>query len=516
MAEEVKTITLAEREHPQYKDNDDLWELYDDATKGGEDFINDENLFSHRLEDPEDFEERLDRAYYLNYCRTIPKLYNAFIFKENIERSPDDELERFRANADGRGTKLTDFIKRMGFFSKVFGAMHVLVDMPASDAEGPRTRMEVRDGTAYPYCVPIFPLQLKDWSMDANGDYNWILIESTYYHDQDPTVERRAETHYKLITKESWRIEDEDGNLVQFEDDSPAEGVNELGYVPLVTLYHEDLDDDKIGDSMLKDIVYINRIIMNWCSCIDEQVERQTFSQLIVPDDGTLAEESETGDDPLRKLVTSSSWTFNANATHPPAFISPDVANIQTIWSLVVDHIKEIYRLAGLVGASEDMYVSRSGRAAQMGFLSVNSALAQTANSYQQFENTLSKVALAQLGEDIEDFEEVKYPDSFDVEGLSEEIDAHFKVLEKNFSETLNKTMIKNVARKAVPLAPQSIREDIEKEIDEGNGHVEPSGPSFGADAEKDGDGNPNTDNLQDTFRTNEQHKREERTHRKE
>jgi len=52
-------------------------------------------------------------------------------------------------------------------------------------------------------------------------------------------------------------------------------------------------------------------------------IERQTFSQLVVPDDGTLAEASEM-DDPLRRVSTSSVWTYNADARHAPAYISPN------------------------------------------------------------------------------------------------------------------------------------------------------------------------------------------------
>ena len=79
-------IKLSERKHPLYEDNIDLWELYLNASKGGDDFINSDNLFSHRLEDSEDYDERLERGYYLNFCDTIPRIYNSYIFKKNIER----------------------------------------------------------------------------------------------------------------------------------------------------------------------------------------------------------------------------------------------------------------------------------------------------------------------------------------------------------------------------------------------------------------------------------------------
>lgn len=500
-----KTI-LAEREHPLVADNLPLWNLYMDAIRGGKNFVNDENLFSHRLEDSDDFTEREDRGYFLNYCESIPNLFNVYIFKEKIGRPPDDMLDPFRKNVDGRGMTISEFVNRVGFFSSVFGAMHVLVDMPSSNKEI-LSKRDVKENKLQPYCTLVYPQQLKDWSIDSQGNLRWIVIENTYYYDEDPTIEREDEKHYKLITRDEWRIEDSEGNPAKLAEGVPNSGTNALGVVPLVTLYHKDMDDDKVGESMLKDIVYINRIIMNWCSCIDEQVERNTFSQLVVPDSGSLAEESESGDDPLHKIGTSSIWTFPADAGQPPQFISPNVSNIEIIWKLVVDHIKEIYRIAGLIGSSDDMYVSRSGRAAQMGFLGVNSALADKAKKYQKFENELSRLVYLQLGGDFTKYQEVSYSESFDVASLGEEIDNAMKVMKQNFSETLNKTMMKNIARKAIPLASPDIREKVESEIEAGDGVVKGFGFEEAQSSKE--DGNPNS-NLGKTFRTKGELEKEE------
>jgi len=512
----MANLGLADKTHPLYDDNLDLWTMYLDAANGGNEFINDDYLFSHRLEESSDFTERLDRAYFLNFCDTIPNIYNSFIFKSSIERAPDNLLDGFRKNMDGRGTHISDFIKRLGYYSSVFGVIHALIDMPPVVRKARKlTVREARTNNLVPFGSIVLPTQLKDWSVDSQGNYNWVIIESTYYSDLDPSKEREEQTHYKLITKEKWSVEDTDGNAVKFDDGSPNQGVNPLGIIPLITMYHKDMGDDKIGKSLLKDIVYVNRVIMNWCSCIDEQIERQTFSQLVIPDDGTIAEKDESGKDPMYKVGTSSIWTFPYDAKNPPQFISPNTENINVIWKMVIDHIKEIFRMSGLLGTSDDLYVSKSGRAAQMGFLGVNSALAEKAARYQKFENEISKLAYLYLGGNVEAFEEVKYPSSFDLLALSDEIEAYFKVMSKNFSVTLNKTLQKNIVRRALPLATQSIKETIEREIDAGSGEVnevqgQPESKSF-----DDNSGNPNT-NLGDTTRTKDELEKEEVGHRKE
>lgn len=503
MAEETR-VKLSSRSHPLYNDNIDKWELFYDAVKGGDYFITDDNLFSHRLEATDDYDSRTERAYYLNFCEAIPILYNVFIFNEKIERPANTNLDFFRRNTDGRGKDINSFIRRAGFLSSVFGAVHCIVDIPPAPKKV-ISKFDEKKYNIYPYATLFTPIQIKDWSLDRYGKLRWIIIEETYYSDADPGVKRKEETHYKLITTTDWRVENQDGASVTYDDGSPSSGKNPLGMIPLATLYNNDIDDNMIGESLLKDIVYINRAIFNWCSCIDEQIERQTFSQLVVPDDGTLAEERETSGDPLYKIGTSSIYTFPHDSGHPPAFISPNVENITAVWKLVIDHVKEIYRLSGLMGSSDDMYVGRSGRAAQFGFISVNSCLANKATSYQKFENDISKLALMHLGKNPQDLSEVKYPDKFDVGSLSDEIDNIFKVMSTNMSDSLNVYLKKAVAMKIAPLAPEEIKAKIEQEIDTQGGQFNQMASletSKGRDYSRDSDDGPSNSRVSDTFMT--------------
>lgn len=493
-------ITLSERKHPLYTDNEAIWIALYDSVIGGEKFM-ENNIFSHRLEDTGDLEERLKRAYYLNFCLSIPNVYNSYIFKERTERPADTDLSFFRKNADGRGLPIEDFVKMAGFFSSVFGVMHALVDVMPS-AKTNKSKRDERLGEGMPYATLIFPTQIIDWSVDDFGELNWIIISDTYFRDSDPNIEREEEEHYKLITRDDWKIQDQDGNPAKLDEGIPNSGTNELGMVPLVTLFHKNMTgEEMIGDSLIKDIFYINRTILNWCSCIDEQIERQTFSQLVVPDDGSMSEKDEQGDDPLREVGTSSVWTFPSDSSQSPKFISPDVSSIEIIWKLVLDHIKEIYRISGLLGGTGDLYASRSGKASQIGFQGANSALAEKSTSYQLFENNLNKMVYRYLNKNVEDVEEVKYPASFDVAALGDEIDSYFKIMEKNFSPTLNKEIMKNIARRTTTLTTETTKSEIENEIESGDGMILPEVSIREIRQAENDVGNPNTEKLEDTNR---------------
>ena len=56
-------VKLSSRTHPLYDENLSDWELYKAAVKGGESFINSNNLFSHRLEDATDYEKAKHKSF---------------------------------------------------------------------------------------------------------------------------------------------------------------------------------------------------------------------------------------------------------------------------------------------------------------------------------------------------------------------------------------------------------------------------------------------------------------------
>ena len=473
MAEATGKIDLSAREHPLYTDYKDKWDFYLQSVKGGDDYTKDEdNLFTHRLESSsDDYEDRKSRAYFLNYCSAIPQIYADYIFKEKVTRPADDTLTEFREDVDGRGTSIVAFMRKISILSSIFGHIHIVIDTPQieKDAEGKTvtlTKRDQKEKKLRPILSIVYPQALKDWSVDKTGTLNWVLIEIQSYDDANPLLERVAKTTYKIISRDKWEIYDEDSNLID-------SGVNELGEVYMVTCYNKDIDLDLIGESQLSDIAYVNRAIFNWCSNIDEMIERQTFSQLICPDDGTLSEQNEENN-PLKRIGTSHIFTFPSDTGHPPSFISPDTSQVDIIWKMIKEHVKEIWRLAGLRSWDEGISVSqRSGVSMQFSFLDVNSALAAKASSLEVVENSLNGLYYKWMGKETDTPPAVHYPTSFDVLTLTEAIETTFKIVQANISETLNKHLLKSLVSKALPVISEDIKGQIEAEIDAGDGTIE-------------------------------------------
>jgi len=451
----AKKIKLQERRHPDYKSYVELWKFYNAAYRGGRSFAQ-SYLSTHRLENAKDFATRKGRAYFLNYCRPIPNIYTEHIYRTPVSRPA--LFADMQSNIDGRGTDADAFFSRCATLSSVYGQVHVLVDKPRDDTG--TSAAEAKK----PYGVIYTPEYLLDWSRNQeDGELNWALLHEPEYGDDDPTVEREELHKYRVITREGWELYQVVGKKKELAAiDAQPWPDHVAGHVPLVTCVHRDVDMDMVGESMLVDIAPINLAIMNWCSCIDEQIERQTFSQLVMPDDG------EVGGVPLDKLGTSTIFTFPKDSKFSPAFISPDTSQLETIWKMVERHVGEIYRIATLEKSGEALTVGQSGIAKAYEFVDTNGALVQKALNMERFEQSFFDVMARWMGKD-ECEEKVAYNKDFDVSNLEKEIKNALDLVTEGFSDTFTKLVYKRLVRRVLTTATQEDLATIDKEIEEAN-----------------------------------------------
>lgn len=465
---------LTKRTHPEWDDYNDYWNFLYASYKGGFEYVSedvvDNYLFSHRLETDADFLKRKERAYYLNYCRRIIDNYTNFIFAEgkSIQRSTDPELNSFFENTDGKGTSINDIMKKIGCLSSVYGRVDVLLDAPIPGKKSYTVR-EAKEGKLFPYIVIRNPIETVDWSVDIFGNLNWVLYKYVFYDDDDPFKERDLSTdaiyRYKLITKDKWVEFNYGGKII-------AQGANSLQELFVHRSMHRS-DSGLLAVSQIADIAYINREIFNWCSLMSEQIYRQTFSQLIVPDDG---EYFDSGDEGVRenkftsKIGTAYAFTFPASAGHPPAYISPDQEQIEVIWKMITAHIDEIYKLAGLSGAESNEVAS--GRAKQQQFMSVEASLKAKAEELEKTENAILRLFRKRQGKTLEKKDMSVYPRDFDILNFVEQLETDFKVCSSGISTTLNKYILQKVSDRYLASAPYEIREQVTKEIEGGDGSI--------------------------------------------
>lgn len=466
-------MSIIDREHPTYKDYVDEWLFFLSSYEGGKSYIDSDNLFTHRLELSDDFSNRKERAYYLNYCSAVVESYTNFIYSKEVNRPSDDLFSDFYRNVTGSEDDIDSFMRDISNYSGACGFVYLLFNFrdltPFPTTVDNKVPLSViKEYDLYPYLTMYTPDEIVDYSIDSHGNFDWIIIEEDIYNDSDPLIDRETLTIRNIITRESWtKIDIETEEVIGTPLDNP------YGFVPVIVAYNMRKSYTGVGVSTIKDIAYVNRAIFNWCSNIDEMIDRQTFSQLICPDDGTLAEAAEAKEyegapeNPLVKVGTSAVFTFPANAGHPPRFISPDTAQIEVIWNMIVSHIKQIYVMAGLVGTAADVSAS-SGRAKQQQFYSIEANLAAKAANLERTETEIAKMYYRIMkGTDVEDKDkyQVVYPRSFDVLSFVDYLNYSFDVISKSISDSLTKYMATELSLKLLRSAPDNIKEEVKNEI---------------------------------------------------
>ena len=475
----LNTADLEKRKHPDYEAYSNHYSLLLASYLGGQDYLNnaEEYIVQHPFEEDTMYETRVKLAYYLNYCRRVVETYTNFVFKETPKRTEDPRIKAWLQNVDGKGSDMDTFMKGVSSLSSVFGFVDVMLDAPQK-TKATYTVADINDGELLPYLTLYTPLEAVDWSTDALGRFNWALYKYKFYEDSDASVQRSSSNAFRVfyIDPKSWmRWSMQDKNFSE-------KGSNEFGLVPAVRVRNR-LDSGSIGISLINDIAYVNRAIFNWCSLLTEQIQRQTFSQLVIPDDGDFYAPEMAGMDGenidpttgevrtslFRKLGTSWAFTFPASAGQPPQYISPDNQQISAIWDTICNHITEIFRMVGLT-ASEASDTGGKQPTKQRQFLSVEAALQFKAASLQDAENRLIKFYCLQQGMTWEESFATVYPTDFDILGFLEELEANLSLATSAGSKTLNTFLMKKMVDRITKAAPPDVKATIISEIEANDG----------------------------------------------
>ncbi len=461
-------MSLIYRRHSDYSTRVGDWHLFEAAHTGGRKFINGGHLFQHSIEEVIGYSKRLQRAYYYNYCKPIVSIYNQFIFSAQVSRTiKDKKLKQFATNSTGDGKTIDGLISLVNKYSAVFGTVYVVVEPDESPIPIVGTaviQQNIRAKILKPYTI-------IDWSIDKNGDFNWVKIKTEHSEDNDPNVERTSKPRYILWERHQWTILDETGAIVG----EPQ--VNQLGVVPIVVVnhYEQPTNESIVGESLIEDIAVINRSLFNWCSLLDEILYEQTFSMLAV--------QTKKQDQSIQIIGAKRVFTYEAG-TNVPVFISPDASQAKIFIEWINKSIREMYRLAslersGMVYRSE---TAQSGDSKEFDLIDTNQAIAAKAQILAEAEIRImalvhgwekakqvkksSSNSIPKLIDDVKKLVAISYPKTFDVRGYQNELTTAFEILNNNISDTFAKEFRKYLASRALPnISPDKLAK-IHDEID--------------------------------------------------
>lgn len=418
--EDKKEIERLRSKCQDYKDNENRWKFLLRSYEGGENYIGEDTLFRHPREASTDYDQRVKRAHYPNYCAPLVDFVPEYIFSQDVERDAPqdlkDEYEAFKRDVDKAGTELNTFMQTVGEDMRIFGKVYILVDKPSKpEDEGEISVQRERELGLTPYLVLVRPLEVLDWRTDSRGNLIYLKrVECTSLEQGDSYVDVERYTEW---TKQQLKISLVD---VTDKDEPKLMGAarllpNAWKQIPFVPVYFKRKKSNRdLGHSFLEDIAYQNRAVFNQTSLIDEFLYRQCFNILAMPaKQGVPYKEQVEGN-----VGTANTLEIPPDAQHLPQYITPPVDPAEFIQKEREITVREMYRQAAQDLISEMMSPGRqTGDSQRVQFSRTVPVINKTADALQYAERQ-AMVLWATMQSKTWDGGKISYKDDYSVTNL--------------------------------------------------------------------------------------------------
>jgi len=297
--------------------------------------------------------EKLENTPLYNFVKLIVAEYNAILFRNPPQRTLPNtpEITEFLQDVDGEGNSINEFMSLVDMYTTVYGVCHVECYKPV--------------GSDIPKWKIYQPTDVTNWSYkyDVDGNlklHNIVLkLEDSDYHsvfryytkDTVETVFVGGDDDY-LPPIDDPRLEQIDDNSYRIVQE------NELGYIPIKTIYQSTKIYNNVGSTIIQDCAQIQRSIYGDMAEIYQGITYGAHPTLVVDETTDQLNDGQVGAEPGAVI------RVQAGLTGTPAYVyefaSPDLTAIDSIKSLVDSKIEKLTQIAML--RSEDLIkASRSG-----------------------------------------------------------------------------------------------------------------------------------------------------------
>ena len=236
---------------------------------GGDNWTGEKYLFHLSFENKSGEQRKLrnEKFIHFNFSALVINTFNVLKFKKDPAIDLKKHLdESYNDNIDGKGTDLIQQIKDIDVDSDRDGISYLLIDQP----DFPEGISKETESKLYRKRIQAIEREnIIDWSIDVNGNYNWVKIYHVGTDDRDPLAEKEEAQFITVYTKEKISqyklIEDEKDKtedwILQWEKESPFAI---LGIVPVVPILQ-----GRKGISLIRDIAKLDQRLDNQTSLID-------------------------------------------------------------------------------------------------------------------------------------------------------------------------------------------------------------------------------------------------------
>jgi len=444
------------RRHPELSEKESTWQLIYDSYRGGIDYKNGGYLYRYPKESEKSYSARNKRAVYFNQIQPLADIISGFLFMAEPQRSGIEPVKFIIDDANRKKKTMNEFISIISTYSMLF-TVGILVDAPNFDKDEIKTEAQRKENNINPYCVMYTPFDIRDFNVDDNGELNWILLDNSYYKNDDPLKEGETVKIYRLWTREYHQdfeyIEETSEDSIKVYEQVK----HNIEYVPFKFVNWRDDDSDFVGESVFEDPAMISQLIYNKMSEMDEMLASGSFKVLMYP--------TETGELPS-SIIQGGIGSLSAigyDGNFPtPTFDGASLQEVEPFLKAIEFYIAEILKKVGLETDQEKDYV-QSGIAKQIDFQKVKSLLTQGANMMEKTEKWIYATAGRWLTKEVN--AEVNYNINYTNEDISSRMESLTSLLTfpiKSLKKTVMELLVSMVLSGDVD---QDRIDEITKEI---------------------------------------------------
>lgn len=374
--------------------------------------------------------EKLDNTPLYNYVKLIVSEYNSILFRNPpFRKLPEQsESDTFKRDVDGEGNNINEFMSMVDTFTTVYGVCHIACYKPM--------------GSDIPKWKIHSPLDVTNWS------YRYAPDGSLQLHNIVIRLEEcDSYSVYRYMTGDEITTvfvgEDED-YYPEVDSDALEElspGVfqivqpNELGYIPVVTVYQNSKVYNNVGSTLIQDVAQIQRSIYGDMAEIYSAITYSAHPTLVVDEETSQLNDGQIGAEPGSVVKVQNS--LSGEKTHTYEFVSPQLDAIGEIKDLVDSKIEKMLQTAML--RTEDLIrSSRSGEQIQMYDDKLSGLIRRKATNLENAEARLWQVWADWLNIQLPEDFAVSYNRQYNRKAVVQELEEVQKLLQviAEFSST--------------------------------------------------------------------------------
>ena len=297
--------------------------------------------------------EKLDNTPLYNYVKLIVAEYNSILFRNPPQRTLSDspEVDEFLNDVDGEGNSINEFMSLVDMMTTVYGVVHVECYKPIG-SDVPKWRLYApTDVTNWSYKYDIDGSLILDKMVIRLEDSDYHSVYRYYTNDTVETIFVGSEDEYTPPVDDE-RLEDLGDNSYRIVQE------NELGYIPIQTIYQSTKIYNNVGSTVVQDVAQIQRSIYGDSAEIYSAITYGAHPSLIVDETTDQLNEGQVGAEPGAVIRVQAGLTGEPSYVYE--FASPQLSAISEIKDLIDSKIQKLSQIALL--RSEDLIKNaRSG-----------------------------------------------------------------------------------------------------------------------------------------------------------